>query len=414
MAWFNTKYGQDDTKDRTASFVHNRTRENIKSGEKHSTIFGKIARYFEDLKLVAFTGSYNDLNGKPSAFPPAAHRHSKSDITDFPSSLPASDVHAWAKAASKPSYTAGEVGALPASGGTITGGLSAGSDLSSGGNIIFGGGAFMIGKGYYSGNYHVANFWDGVNEAGVGFTSTSKGDCGLHPHADGAGSLGKPYRWNQVYATNSSISTSDRNEKEEISYIGKESEYKDTYITDEQIMQLISGLKPVVFKRKNGESGRPHHGIIAQDFEELLKEIGLHDHAAFIKSPKMVEIEEEIEKEVKKEIPQEDGTVKVVTEKIKEKTVRQEEVPGEYVYGIRYEELKGDLIRFCQIIYNRLEVAEDTGQEQQKKFEGLEDTVRIQEKKIKDLEDRVKKFEELFKTCMEEDTEKNEPEVKFY
>ncbi len=43
------------------------------------------------------------------------HTHSKSDITDFPQSLPASDVSAWAKAANKPKYTASEVGALPSS-----------------------------------------------------------------------------------------------------------------------------------------------------------------------------------------------------------------------------------------------------------------------------------------------------------
>lgn len=41
------------------------------------------------------------------------HKHTKSDITDFPSSLPASDVYSWAKAASKPTYTASEVGAPP-------------------------------------------------------------------------------------------------------------------------------------------------------------------------------------------------------------------------------------------------------------------------------------------------------------
>lgn len=38
------------------------------------------------------------------------HTHTKSQITDFPSSMPASDVYAWAKAATKPSYTKAEVG----------------------------------------------------------------------------------------------------------------------------------------------------------------------------------------------------------------------------------------------------------------------------------------------------------------
>ncbi len=38
------------------------------------------------------------------------HKHVKADITDFPTSMPASDVYPWAKAATKPSYTKAEVG----------------------------------------------------------------------------------------------------------------------------------------------------------------------------------------------------------------------------------------------------------------------------------------------------------------
>ena len=38
------------------------------------------------------------------------HKHEKADITDFPTSMPASDVYPWAKAATKPSYTKAEVG----------------------------------------------------------------------------------------------------------------------------------------------------------------------------------------------------------------------------------------------------------------------------------------------------------------
>ncbi len=211
--------------------------------------------------------------------------------------------------------------------------------------------------------------------------------------------LGTPYRrWKQVYAVNGAVSTSDRNLKKEISYIGKESQYKDTYMSDAQLVKFMLGLLPCIFKRTDGESGRPHHGIISQDFKKLLKDTDIKDHAAFIKSPKMIGIEEEIEKEVPKEILQEDGTVKTVTEKVKEKIVRQEVVPGEYIYGIRYEELEGDTIRFCQIIYNRLET--------------LENTVKIQEEKTKNLEKRLKKFEEMFKTCT--DKEENEPGVVLY
>ena len=38
------------------------------------------------------------------------HKHGKADITDFPTSMPASDVYPWAKATTKPSYTKAEVG----------------------------------------------------------------------------------------------------------------------------------------------------------------------------------------------------------------------------------------------------------------------------------------------------------------
>ena len=43
------------------------------------------------------------------------HTHLVADITDFPTSLPASDVHDWAKAETKPAYTHEEVGALSSS-----------------------------------------------------------------------------------------------------------------------------------------------------------------------------------------------------------------------------------------------------------------------------------------------------------
>lgn len=66
-------------------------RENIASKEKMPKILGKIAKWFSDLKIVAFSGSYNDLSNKPT-------------------SLPASDVSAWAKASTKPMYTKAEVG----------------------------------------------------------------------------------------------------------------------------------------------------------------------------------------------------------------------------------------------------------------------------------------------------------------
>lgn len=88
---------------------------------------------------TASSVDWENVSGKPSAFAPASHTHddryyteseintklnakansshthTKSQITDFPTSMPASDVYSWAKQSSKPSYSASEVGAVPTS-----------------------------------------------------------------------------------------------------------------------------------------------------------------------------------------------------------------------------------------------------------------------------------------------------------
>ena len=55
------------TNDQTPTFTEASTRANIASGEKLSTLFGKIKKFFTDLKTVAFTGSYTDLSNKPTS-----------------------------------------------------------------------------------------------------------------------------------------------------------------------------------------------------------------------------------------------------------------------------------------------------------------------------------------------------------
>ena len=49
------------------TFTEASTRVNIASGETLSTLFGKIKKFFADLKTVAFTGSYTDLSNKPTS-----------------------------------------------------------------------------------------------------------------------------------------------------------------------------------------------------------------------------------------------------------------------------------------------------------------------------------------------------------
>ena len=55
-----------DASNTSAAFSASKERANISTGEKLSVIFGKIAKFFSDLKTVAFTGNYSDLSGTPS------------------------------------------------------------------------------------------------------------------------------------------------------------------------------------------------------------------------------------------------------------------------------------------------------------------------------------------------------------
>lgn len=70
----------------------------------------------EGINLFTYDGSTpKTLNITPAIIGAAAssHTHTKSQISDFPSSMPASDVYAWAKASSKPSYSWSEIGSKP-------------------------------------------------------------------------------------------------------------------------------------------------------------------------------------------------------------------------------------------------------------------------------------------------------------
>lgn len=55
------------TNDQTPTYTAASSRTNINSGETLATIFGKIKKWFSDLKTIAFTGSYTDLLNKPTS-----------------------------------------------------------------------------------------------------------------------------------------------------------------------------------------------------------------------------------------------------------------------------------------------------------------------------------------------------------
>ena len=80
---------------------------------RYELIITKLTAFNKDFGTSAGTVCEGNDARLSNARTPLAHMHKKADISDFPTSMPASDVSAWAKAASKPSYTASEVGASP-------------------------------------------------------------------------------------------------------------------------------------------------------------------------------------------------------------------------------------------------------------------------------------------------------------
>ena len=63
----------------TVAFTEAQERTNVATGETQATLWGKIKKWFSDLKTVAFTGSYSDLSGKPTI--PTALNDLTTDLT---------------------------------------------------------------------------------------------------------------------------------------------------------------------------------------------------------------------------------------------------------------------------------------------------------------------------------------------
>lgn len=169
------------------------------------------------------------------------------------------------------------------------------------------------------------NIWyrDKSDNSGVFISSSS-----FEPVTDNRLSLGDTYaRWSQLYATNGTIQTSDRNEKNTI-----------VELLEEKAKAFIYGLKPSTYKMNTGTSGRTHWGIISQDIEELFEKIGITsiDFAGFIKSPKIQRITvDENGKELQKPI-----------EKV---------IEGEYDYSLRYDEFIAPIIKVIQSQHEEIE-----------------------------------------------------------
>lgn len=98
-----------------------------------------------------------------------------------------------------------------------------------------------------------------------------------------------------------------------------------------------------------------------------MTELDIKDHAGFIKSPVMRDIE-----------------TKSIDEETGEETIHieQEEVKGKYTYGLRYEEFIADITRFSQLIYKKNIELEEQLKEQNKQIHNLSNRLFALEEKI--------------------------------
>lgn len=88
----------------TAVFAQASARSAISSGETLAVLFGKIKKWLADLGSLAFLSKVGKTYLEDDV---------KTSLGKADTALQEADVPAWARAATKPSYTAGEVGALP-------------------------------------------------------------------------------------------------------------------------------------------------------------------------------------------------------------------------------------------------------------------------------------------------------------
>jgi hypothetical protein len=107
-------------------------------------------------------------------------------------------------------------------------------------------------------------------------------DDNVQAYSDNTWDMGGPSnRWDDVYATNGTIQTSDRNEKQDIEELSDAE--KRVAVVAKGLMRKFRWKDKVAEK---GDNARTHFGIIAQDLQDAFKAEGLDasDYAMFTSS----------------------------------------------------------------------------------------------------------------------------------
>lgn len=360
-----------DTAENTTAFTAASARENLKSGESHATLFGKIAKWFADLKEVAFTGKipWADVTGKPSTYTPASHTHdnqyykkeeSDATLAALMQSLIKRDEDV--KVELTTGYTTAD-GALnnritavvnelkkylPLAGGTLTGSLNIASGKYIHGTHTNGTILDILGLNKNN-NCHVGNNTTPTFLHGAGYQLDISGAF-ICPNVSNQMSCGtKNKLWTTVFSKTGAINTSDRTKKHNIIDL------------TEAYEQLFLKLKPKSFIFNDGD--RVHIGAISQDVEDAMQELGIEPRqfAGFCKDIRYEYTE----------YNEEDGTP-VESSKV---PCKDEDGNIIYDYALRYQEFIFLTVHMVQKLWNRVEILEKENAEMRDQIKSMQQDI---------------------------------------
>lgn len=360
-----------DTAENTVKFNTASERKNLASGESHTTLFGKIAKWFADLKEVAFTGKipWADVTGKPSTYTPASHTHdnqyykkeeSDAALAALMQSLIKRDEDV--KVELIDGYTTADSGLnnritavvnelkkyLPLSGGTLTGSLDIASGEYIHGTHTNGTILDILGLNKNN-NCHVGNNTTPTFLHGAGYQLDISGAF-ICPNVSNQMSCGtKNKLWTTVFSKTGAINTSDRTKKHNIIDL------------TEAYEQLFLKLKPKSFIFNDGD--RVHIGAISQDVEDAMQELGIEPRqfAGFCKDIRYEYTE----------YNEEDGTP-VESSKV---PCKDEDGNIIYDYALRYQEFIFLTVHMVQKLWNRVEILEKENAEMRDQIKSMQQDI---------------------------------------
>lgn len=343
-----------DTAENTTAFTAAPARENLKSGESHATLFGKIVKWFSDLKEVAFTGKipWSDVTGKPSTYAPSSHTHderyyTESEVDSIYSGIMQNLISGDENVTTKLSKNIANgdatldnritavanalKGYLPLSGGTLTGSLDIASGKYIHGTHTNGTILDILGLNKNN-NCHVGNDTTPTFLHGAGYQLDISGAF-ICPNVSNQMSCGtKNKLWTTVFSKTGAINTSDRTKKHNIIDL------------TEAYEQLFLKLKPKSFIFNDGD--RVHIGAISQDVEDAMQELGIEPEkfAGFCKDIRYEYTE----------YNEEDG-MPIESSKV---PCKDEDGNIIYDYALRYQEFIFLTVHMVQKLWKRVDVVE--------------------------------------------------------